>query len=69
MDNIGGQLFPLMELPERLAELAPYKESDVVVMCRSGARSGQAQAFMVQNGFTSVTNLAGGIVAWKNDLK
>jgi len=68
IDNIGGQLLPLMDLPDRLEELNDFKDKEVIVMCRSGNRSAQAQAFMLQNGFTNVVNLAGGILAWNNDI-
>ena len=68
IENLGGQLLPLMDLPDRLSELDDHKNKDVVVMCRSGVRSAQAQAYLIQNGFASVTNLAGGILAWKSDL-
>lgn len=40
------------------------KESDIVVHCKAGGRSAQAQAKMLQSGFTRVRNLQGGILAW-----
>jgi len=41
------------------------KDAVIYLSCRSGARSGQAQAFMMQKGYTNVTNVAGGIMAWE----
>jgi sulfur-carrier protein adenylyltransferase/sulfurtransferase len=68
MENLGGTLLPLMDLPEKIGELNEHKNREIVVMCRSGARSAQAQTFMIQSGFENVINLAGGIIAWKNDI-
>jgi len=53
---------PLGTLPQSLEKLA--KEDDIVVYCRSGARSGNAVQFLMQNGFERVRNLAGGINKW-----
>lgn len=53
---------PLGQLTERCAEL--QADAPLIVMCRSGGRSMQAARFLEQRGFRSVTNLAGGILAW-----
>lgn len=60
--NIGAYLIPLSTLPNRINELDPSKE--MVVHCRSGARSATAAEFLRKNGFKSVKNLVGGIIAW-----
>lgn len=65
--NLGAMLIPLHELPDRVEELENWKEAEVVVMCRSGNRSGQAQRFLEAEGFTNVRNVIGGILAW-NEL-
>lgn len=62
--NIGATLIPLGELPDRLDELAAYKDVEFVVHCRSGARSARACQFLMENGFKNPVNLAGGIMAW-----
>ncbi len=60
--HIGGaQHIPLMQVPNRMGELPT--ESQVLVVCRSGARSAQATAFLNAHGLDAV-NLAGGMVAW-----
>lgn len=64
--NIGGHLIPLNDLPRRLAELDPKKET--VVHCRSGARSAKAVEFLQAQGFKNVKNLAGGILAWAEKI-
>ena len=60
--NIGGHLIPLNDLPKRLGELDPDRET--VVHCRSGVRSAQAVEFLRAQGFRDVKNLIGGILAW-----
>ncbi|MDI9876233.1 rhodanese-like domain-containing protein [Flectobacillus rivi] len=66
-DNLGALLIPLGELPDRLEEIDGWKGQEVVVHCRSGARSARAKAFLESQGFTNVRNVLGGILAY-NDL-
>jgi rhodanese-related sulfurtransferase len=58
----GAKLIPLGELPSRLAELDPRRET--VVYCHHGPRSSRATAFLKQRGFSRALNLAGGIDGW-----
>ncbi|MBP7778361.1 MAG: molybdopterin-synthase adenylyltransferase MoeB [Acidobacteria bacterium] len=58
----GAILIPLGDLPARVGELDPAVE--VVMQCRSGVRSGKAATFLREQGFRSVHNLTGGILAW-----
>ena len=64
--NLGAQLIPLGNIPSAIADLEEHKADEIVVHCRSGARSGQAKMFMMQNGFTNVRNLEGGVLAWQS---
>jgi rhodanese-related sulfurtransferase len=64
--NIGGQLIPLNDLPKRLSELDPSKET--VVHCRGGGRSSKAVEFLQAQGFQNVKNLAGGILTWAEKI-
>ncbi len=64
--NLGGLLIPLGELPRRVHELDSARE--LVIHCRSGARSARAVAFLRQAGFRKVRNLAGGILAWADRI-
>lgn len=52
---------PLGELPARLTELDPTRR--VLLLCRSGNRSGQAAASLARQGFVDTVNLTGGMVA------
>jgi rhodanese-related sulfurtransferase len=57
---------PMGEIADRVGELDPQKET--VVICRSGGRSLEVARFLERNGFASVSNLVGGILAWSRDL-
>lgn len=63
--NIGAKLVPVGELVNRIGELEEYKASEVVVHCRSGARSAMAQGLLMAHGFQNVRNLKGGMMAWQ----
>lgn len=57
---------PLDQVSGRMDELDNRRP--VVVMCRSGARSMQVAAYLVQNGCPRVFNLQGGILAWSEQV-
>ena len=65
-DNLGAENIPLGELPHRIAELEQYKDEEIIVHCRSGARSGNAKKFMESKGFSQVRNVLGGILAYRS---
>ena len=58
----GALMLPMHLIPLRLSELP--RDRDLVLYCRSGARSYQACAFLLGQGFQRAINLRGGIVAW-----
>jgi len=64
--NIGAMLIPLQEVPQRLNEID--RDREVVVHCRSGARSQRVAEFLAQSGYARVSNLAGGILAWSDEV-
>ena len=64
--NIGGQLFPLGLVQSlQLDEIEHLKNEEVFVYCRSGNRSGQACLMLEPYGFTNITNVVGGMLAWQ----
>ena len=63
-ENLGAINIPLGDLPNRLDELEKYKNQEIVVHCRSGARSGNAKKFLESKGFEKVRNVLGGIMAY-----
>lgn len=62
----GALLVPLDSLQRRLPKLAGYVGRALVVVCRSGARSASACAMLRQAGFAQVSNLSGGMLAWRD---
>ena len=58
----GAQLIPLGQLAGKLSELDTAE--DLVLFCKSGARSARALELLVGAGFRKVKNLKGGINAW-----
>ncbi len=64
--NIGAMLVPLGDLQGKIDDLDEWLNEEVIVHCKSGARSAAAKAFMMQNGFTNVRSLLGGILALQN---
>lgn len=53
---------PMRDVPGRLAEIP--RTQPVACICHHGARSAQVVAFLMQQGYADVYNLAGGIDAW-----
>ena len=64
--NIGARLIPLGSLPDYMDELNQHNNAEIIVHCRSGMRSGNAKLFMMDNGFSNVRNLLGGMLAWRD---
>jgi rhodanese-related sulfurtransferase len=62
---LDATLIPLGKLNERIGEIEKYKEQPIVVVCRTGNRSGTACAVLGKRGFTQAYNLAGGVTAWQ----
>lgn len=58
----GAVLIPLDELKSRLAEVPV--DQDVLIICRSGNRSGQARDLLRAAGLKRTTSISGGINAW-----
>ena len=57
-----AQAVPLRTVPD--AARGWGRDEAVVVLCRSGARSGQAASYLTQQGFTQVASMAGGMLEW-----
>ncbi len=63
--NIGALNIPLGSLPMKMYDFDEDKDREIIVHCRSGARSGNAKALLIQSGFTNVKNLIGGMLEWQ----
>ncbi len=66
--NLGAPLIPVGSIESRIAEIAAHKNDEVIIHCRSGARSQKAALVLKAAGFTNVSNLTGGILAWAEKI-
>ena len=57
---------PMHTIPPRITELDC--DQPIAVLCHHGGRSMQVAAFLVQQGFSHVANIAGGINAWSSQV-
>ena len=64
--NLGGQSIPLGGILIEADKVS--KDKPVVVMCRSGKRSAAAIMQLEQLGYTNLSNLHGGILAWAAEI-
>jgi len=60
----GATHVPMQQVPGRSADLP--REQRIICICRSGNRSGQVTAWLLQQGFDAV-NMTGGMQAWRAD--
>ena len=61
--SLPGTLnIPMGDIPSRLTELDPDRET--IVVCHHGVRSAQVAMYLARMGFEHVLNLSGGIDAW-----
>jgi rhodanese-related sulfurtransferase len=58
----GAHHVPMMEIPARMGDIPA--DGDVVVVCRSGGRSGQVVSYLLGQGWDNVRNLDGGMQSW-----
>ena len=64
----GAELLPLSQWPAIALEKLTDKSQCLLIQCHHGGRSARAAAWLIQQGFTDVTNLAGGIDAWAEEV-
>lgn len=60
-----AKLIPLGDVSSRMKEIDAYKDKPIVVVCRSGRRSAKAVSILKEAGFTQVSNVQGGMIAWE----
>lgn len=63
-----AQLIPMSQIPERLAELEPYRHVPIVIHCHHGGRSRRVAEWLRENGFCRAQNMVGGIDAWAVEI-
>lgn len=64
--EIGGEHIPMGEVMDNLDKISKTKQ--VVIHCRSGARSGSICNALEGEGYDNVYNLVGGILAWADEI-
>ena len=57
---------PLGVFPDRFTEIP--KDANIVVICRSGGRSGRATQFLEGQGYANVRNMATGMNGWASTV-
>ena len=63
----GATHIPMNQVQQRLAEIP--KDREVVMICRSGGRSGHVQEHLIRSaGYTRVKNLVGGRQRWAREV-
>ncbi len=62
----GAELIPMREIPARMHDLP--RDEHLLVICHTGVRSMRVTEFLRDNGFTAVSNVAGGIDAWATEI-
>jgi sulfur-carrier protein adenylyltransferase/sulfurtransferase len=65
LGEYGAKMIPMKEVPASLDRLD--RDQEIIVYCRSGARSANVVEFLQANGFDAV-NLRGGILAWAREI-
>ena len=67
LEGAGARLVPLATLPEAADGLD--RSTALIVHCRSGPRGDRAVAYLRAVGFEHAVNLAGGILAWAEEIE
>jgi len=64
-NHIAGAVhIPMSELKSRIEELKSY-EGQLIMQCAVGGRSSKAVEILQEAGFSNVSNMNGGLVAWQ----
>jgi sulfur-carrier protein adenylyltransferase/sulfurtransferase len=61
----GATLVPLGDVPQRIGEVVPERDTPLLVHCAVGGRSSRASAWLEQAGYTNVINVKAPISQWK----
>ncbi|MCF3648486.1 molybdopterin-synthase adenylyltransferase MoeB [Synoicihabitans lomoniglobus] len=63
----GADQIPMRQIPENVGELP--RDQHLLIMCHHGGRSMRVTEYLRAQGFTAVTNVAGGIDAWATTIE
>jgi len=65
----GTVLLPMSEMQDRIEELEPHRDREIVVHCHHGGRSLRVAMWLRQQGFEAASSMAGGIDAWAVEIE
>jgi rhodanese-related sulfurtransferase len=60
----GTVLLPVQDITSWISNYENDKDKEIIMICRSGNRSGRATQYFLDNGFKDVYNMEGGMIAW-----
>jgi adenylyltransferase/sulfurtransferase len=64
----SAKLVPMSVVQDRLKDLRPYQEKEIVVHCHHGGRSLKVTHWLRGQGFANVKSMAGGIDQWAIEI-
>ncbi len=62
----GATLLPMREVPDRIAEVAPDRDTPLLLHCAVGARSARVASWLAQMGYRNVVSVNDSINLWKD---
>lgn len=62
----GSRHIPMRQIPGALGELP--RDRPIIVLCHAGVRSMKVTGYLRANGYSLVSNIAGGIDAWAEQI-
>lgn len=61
----GAVSIPLGEIEQRIVDLEKYRQRPLIVFCKNGQHGKRACGLLRKQGFESIYNLDGGLLAWQ----
>ena len=65
----GSSLVPAAEIESGRAMETLPRDKDIVLCCKSGARSARALEALKSAGFSRLSHLSGGVLAWVHEIE
>jgi sulfur-carrier protein adenylyltransferase/sulfurtransferase len=62
----GATLLPMRDVPDRIAEVVPDRDTPLLLHCASGARSARVATWLTEAGYTNVVNMKDLVSRWKD---